>query len=507
MDIKCADDNAPKWLLVMRAINGTDEFSGDADNPKILGMARYVGHKFPEQKSYWDQYQHDSTAWCGLTEAFCMAVCGYSGPWGPTDTDKPMWAQAWSTWEPWGTRLSRPVLGCIVVMTREGGGHVTTFEYEENGLYYCRGGNQSDSVNLSGYSPDNIIGLLWPRAAGDPPDVDDIPVEDRPMLERGDNGPDVFDLQDMLNKQNRAGIDVDGDFGPATEEAVTNYQQSRGLEVDGICGQETWNALYDKKPPYVPKPPPGAMPTQWVMAICDIAQHSAIANYNWNERGQAPPGYIKGVAVAFGEVYRQWKAGYGPAVDMAKKNSGDEDKDVLAWYGPEYAARGMDNSHDGADTLRHFWALILGLGMMESSGEYCCGRDQSVPPGYYGPESTTTEAGAWQTSYDAHSCSSYFDQVFDDFKAEKLAGYQEVFKEGVTCSSENWKCYGSGDGYEFQELSKSSPAMAAEACAITLRHLRKHYGPIGRKEAELRPEANTLLHSVQSYIDEMEVSV
>jgi len=491
----------------MRAITGLQEEPGDADNPKILGMRNYIANKYPDMANYCDEYQHDSTPWCGLCAAFCMAVADIRPVFGPTDTDRWMWAQAWYYWEQWGNRLSRPTPGCVVVMEREGGGHVTFCEEDLGDSVKCRGGNQSDSVNVSTYSKDQIIGYLWPKAAEDQPDVDDIPVEDRPMLERGDEGPDVSDLQNMLNQQSRAGLDVDGEFGPATEEAVTNYQQSRQLEIDGICGQETWNALYDKKPPYVPTPPPGAMPTQWVMAICDIAEHSPVASYDWNDRGEAPKGYIKGVAVTYGEVYRQWKAGYGPAVDMAKHNTGNEDKDVLAWYAPEYKARGMDNSRDGADTLRHLWALILGLGMMESSGEYCCGRDQSVPPGYYGPESTTTEAGAWQTSYDAHSCSSYFDQVFNDYRAEKLAGYQEVFKEEVTCSSENWKCYGSGDGYEFQELSKSSPAFAAEANAITLRHLRQHYGPINRKEAELRTEADTLLRQVQEYIDSMEVSV
>jgi hypothetical protein len=163
----------------------------------------------------------------------------------------------------------------------------------------------------------------------------------------------------------------------------------------------------------------------------------------------------------------------------------------------------MDNSRDGPDTLRHLWVYILGLGMRESSGEHCCGRDMSVPPGYYGPESTTTEAGAWQTSYDASGCSPQFGVLFDAFEAGSgnPQGFVDTFKEGVSCSSEEWECYGSGDGYRHQEMSKSQPAYAAEVCGITLRNLRKHYGPVGRREVEIKQAADQMLKQVQDYID------
>jgi uncharacterized protein (TIGR02594 family) len=496
--------DTPKWLLVMRAITGMTETPGSADNPKILAMNEYIARKYPEMRDYCNGYQHDETPWCGLTEAFCMAVAGIRPPFGPTDTDRWMWALAWWEEAKWGERLSRPIEGCVVVMEREGGGHVTTFEYEQDGYYYCRGGNQSDSVNLSRYDPDTVVGLVWPKEAGEAP-TDDIPVEDRPMLEKGDDGPDVYDLQAMLNEQSRAGLEVDGDFGSATEDAVVAYQKSRNLEVDGIAGQETWQALYDKKPPYVPKPPPGGLTPEQVRAICDIAINSEVAEYDWDDRGEAPAGYTKGVACAFASTYLQWKSGYGPALEMAQADTHDEDNDALAWYASEYKKLGMDNSKSGADTLRHLWVLIMGLGMRESSGQYCCGRDQSVPPGYYGPVSTTTEAGAWQTSYDAHGCSDEFDRLFDDYSAGKIAGYKEVFKEDVSCSSEDWECYGDGDGYKHQEMSKELPAYAAEVNGITLRNLRRHYGPINEKAAELRREADEMFKDVMEYIDEISV--
>src|ERR1700745_3958063 len=114
-------------------------------------------------------------------------------------------------------------------MTRSGGGHVTMFEKWVGDHIRCRGGNQSDCVCESDYDPDTVIAYVWPKALGKPPE---IPVEDRPVLEEGDDGPDVVDLQRMLPRFPPE--EVDGDFGPFTLDAVTRYQISRGLGVDGV---------------------------------------------------------------------------------------------------------------------------------------------------------------------------------------------------------------------------------------------------------------------------------
>jgi peptidoglycan hydrolase-like protein with peptidoglycan-binding domain len=66
---------------------------------------------------------------------------------------------------------------------------------------------------------------------------------DRPMLAEGDNGGDVYDLQQRLNEVAGAGLAVDGIFGPLTARAVRWYQASVGLVADGIVGPLTWGAL------------------------------------------------------------------------------------------------------------------------------------------------------------------------------------------------------------------------------------------------------------------------
>lgn len=60
----------------------------------------------------------------------------------------------------------------------------------------------------------------------------------RPILE----GDDVRELQIALNKVG-FNLEVDGYFGPATDEAVRKFQTDKGLVVDGIVGPTTLEAL------------------------------------------------------------------------------------------------------------------------------------------------------------------------------------------------------------------------------------------------------------------------
>jgi hypothetical protein len=56
-------------------------------------------------------------------------------------------------------------------------------------------------------------------------------------LKMGDAGADVANLQQRL------GIAADGDFGPATRQAVMDFQGRHGLTADGIAGPRTLAAL------------------------------------------------------------------------------------------------------------------------------------------------------------------------------------------------------------------------------------------------------------------------
>lgn len=58
-----------------------------------------------------------------------------------------------------------------------------------------------------------------------------------PVLKMGDTGEDVKTLQAALK------IVADGDFGPATKEAVVAFQKKEKLYPDGIVGKNTWIKL------------------------------------------------------------------------------------------------------------------------------------------------------------------------------------------------------------------------------------------------------------------------
>jgi hypothetical protein len=221
---------------------------------------------------------------------------------------------------------------------------------------------------------------------------------------------------------------------------------------------------------------------------------SPAAKYRWKGRGLAPIGYVKGMALAYANIYADMKAGNEFAVFMARANTHDANIDALSWYAGIFSDGHMDNSKDGADTLRHMWVLLWGLGMRESSGLYCCGRDRSAS----NTTADTAETGLFQQSWNSHIASSLMLKMFVEWRD---SGMRATFAEGVSCSAADWENYGSGSGFEFQRRCKMDPFFAVQFAAVGLRCVRRHWGPIDTREAEVRPEVDTLLKQVQSIVD------
>lgn len=59
-----------------------------------------------------------------------------------------------------------------------------------------------------------------------------------PLLRVGSSGVYVKILQDFL------GVNVDGNFGIETENALKQYQEKKQLEADGVCGRQTWSSFF-----------------------------------------------------------------------------------------------------------------------------------------------------------------------------------------------------------------------------------------------------------------------
>jgi peptidoglycan hydrolase-like protein with peptidoglycan-binding domain len=90
------------------------------------------------------------------------------------------------------------------------------------------------------YPPGTIVTSL--HGAGR---VDEIPVANvktatnaQTMLRLGTSGAAVRSMQELLHRAGYA-VEVDGDFGPSTKEAVMQFQKINGLEIDGVAGPST----------------------------------------------------------------------------------------------------------------------------------------------------------------------------------------------------------------------------------------------------------------------------
>lgn len=86
-----------------------------------------------------------------------------------------------------------------------------------------------------GVTADGIVGpQTWPKLIV--------------QVRRGSNGEGVRGVQEEFQFRNLSGdpskgVQIDGIFGPKTEQAVRGFQQALGISVDGIVGPITWRAL------------------------------------------------------------------------------------------------------------------------------------------------------------------------------------------------------------------------------------------------------------------------
>jgi hypothetical protein len=393
------------------------------------------------------------------------------------------------TSDPWpAVQLDAYGRGVAAILKKIGANAIMCCGHKEYALPHGR--KDDPSFDMVAFRRD--VASILAGTAPNPTVIPEMDADGRPTLRRGARGDLVRQIQDDLR------ISVDGIFGPGTEAVLRQFQRDHDLVPDGIVGPRTWASLEvaSSADAAEVEAPAAARAASPIEQITQMAGASAIARFNWKDRGRAPAGYIKGMALVFGRAYCKLKANDAAALDMAQKNTGDPPRDALAWYSDIFDAAGMSNNTSGADTLRHLFVLLIGLGMRESSGKHCEGRDTSAN----NVTANTAEAGLFQMSFNARTASPLLPQLFTRYKANP-SGFVDVFKEGVRCSAANLENFGDGDGKEFQRLCKECPAFAAEFAAVGLRHIRKHWGPINRKQAQVRPECDALLRDVQAAID------
>jgi hypothetical protein len=252
--------------------------------------------------------------------------------------------------------------------------------------------------------------------------------------------------------------------------------------------------------------PSRPLPTAQRAWIADQASQSACTAASWSQRGKAPVGYVPGMALTYARSLCRLKGQaplQGAALVMGRAKGKDPLVDAFSWYENEFASKKLEIATAGPAALKSTYTLLIGLGIRESTGRHCKGYHVDAP----GKTADTASAGLFQTSHNSLYFTSkkngfsehHLQNLYDEYRAHPERCFLEVFQQGVSCTKEG--PFGAGAGAEFQQFTKDCPAFAAESAAIMLRVARRHYGPIGRREAELNAACTDLLDLIEKQIE------
>lgn len=134
----------PKWLQLARSFIGLREVKGGQHAPEIVQFWKDIKR---------GGIKDDETPWCA---AFVGAMLERAGIRSSRFESAKSYLQ-------WGELLTEPCLGCIVVFTREGGGHVGfVVGMDKAGNLLVLGGNQGDAVNIKAFPLARVSGYRAP---------------------------------------------------------------------------------------------------------------------------------------------------------------------------------------------------------------------------------------------------------------------------------------------------------------------------------------------------------
>lgn len=220
--------------------------------------------------------------------------------------------------------------------------------------------------------------------------------------------------------------------------------------------------------------------------IKNYAETSDCRKQSWKDRGippwtnnggKAPKGYVHGMAIMF-----------------AKQ---------VCFPSPTVAATKYNSS--GRDALQHFriepnqlntFTLLYGLGLRESSGKYCKGRDKSAN----WKDADSAEAGMFQASYVSRVFNSEILKIYRFYEKNPNRCFLYVFREQAKCDSYDAKNYGRGAGVNYQKLVKRCPALAVDWASVLIRSQHRHFGPLIRREAQFNLACREMFEGLEMAI-------
>jgi len=233
-----------------------------------------------------------------------------------------------------------------------------------------------------------------------------------------------------------------------------------------------------------------------IAGINALADASACVKVNWKDRGTMPKAYLRGLAYSFAKAVcnptRQDVAFFG--------NIQLGTNDALALYGPTLKAK-LGPTSTGITTARQLYTLLTGLGMRESSGKYCVGRDMSAKFS----AADSAEAGLFQTSWGAHRRASLLTDLYTKYQGNKAGCGIPSYTTSVSCKAGDLRNWGkeSEDGFKWQKLTKDCPSFATEYAAVLLRlngGAKGEWGPLRRMQVEVHKVCYDFFGAIQNYV-------
>ncbi|MFQ2114751.1 TIGR02594 family protein [Aeromonas veronii] len=145
-----------RWVEEARRHIGLIEIKGPKHNPEIVAMWKAIKR---------GGIKDDETPWCASFVGACLERVGIQ-------STRFEGARSYTSW---GEKLEAPVAGCVVVFSRDGGGHVGfVVGQDKAGNLLVLGGNQDDAVNVKSFKRHRATAYRWP--AGEPKPVGELPV-------------------------------------------------------------------------------------------------------------------------------------------------------------------------------------------------------------------------------------------------------------------------------------------------------------------------------------------
>ena len=143
--------NELSWIKIARDCIGYREIKGGKHNPLIVEMWRVASEQLGRNAAFKD----DETPWCGAFVGYVMGKAGLGKHVPSLYPSARSWANA-------GTKLAKPAYGCVVVFSRNGGGHVGfVVGRDKFGNLMVLGGNQGDAVNIKPFAVSRVLAYRW----------------------------------------------------------------------------------------------------------------------------------------------------------------------------------------------------------------------------------------------------------------------------------------------------------------------------------------------------------